>query len=617
MTVRSVHAHPGPAAPAAPEARGLLQRCGPVPCDCPDEEKAPLQRAAVVHGPAGTPAVPRSVHEVLASPGTPLAADTLAYFGPRFGQDFSAVRVHTGTRAAESARDVGALAYTAGTDIVVGAPARPAIDDPGSPLLAHELAHVVQQQGTTTLATLTVEPQDSPAEREAAHAAADVTHGRRPRMAARGARLARDVSCRDLLSRPPTEIDGNDVEDALRPNFVKAASGHAWLGPTGTTMHRIQDATYAARRTQGYGSAQSTSVKPFVGGDPGTPDLAYKSGRKVELAELKPASWGALVEGEAQVLNYLAHGNSEENRRWRQSLGLASEDAFSLMVPTRYQPPASLAVGSRQVRFAWCLPGVIAYSALTADESETIVCGVSDQKAIDKFLNFALDSAQREVDRAVDDLGSRSTRRLQTLTIRQGLTVLARHARGTLVKLVSEMNPLLGEAAELASANTLANMVADFVEEMGGKALEGQLRQILLQVTNSLLADVRKYLKDRLRAYLQETLNAICAAAAVGATVSVAQLVRRLAQRMGELTVDAIVDVVTAWAEEMLKTLAKGLLIAVLVAVAIVVIVALLPEITAGLAAVGGVLAGAAATLSTRLPDLSELAERALQGALP
>lgn len=61
--------------------------------------------------------VPPIVHEVLRSPGQPLDAETRAFMEPRFGHDFSRVRMHTDSRAAESARDVNSRAYTAGNDM--------------------------------------------------------------------------------------------------------------------------------------------------------------------------------------------------------------------------------------------------------------------------------------------------------------------------------------------------------------------------------------------------------------------------------------------------------------------------------------------------------------------
>jgi hypothetical protein len=66
---------------------------------------------------------------------------------PRFGQDFSHVRVHSDAVAERSARDVNARAYTVGSDIVFGAGQSAPGSLEGQRLLAHELTHVVQQSG--------------------------------------------------------------------------------------------------------------------------------------------------------------------------------------------------------------------------------------------------------------------------------------------------------------------------------------------------------------------------------------------------------------------------------------------------------------------------------------
>jgi hypothetical protein len=64
---------------------------------------------------------------------------------PRFGHDFSQVRVHTDSKAAESARDLTANAYTVGRNIVFGTGQFLPGTQMGWQLLAHELTHVVQQ----------------------------------------------------------------------------------------------------------------------------------------------------------------------------------------------------------------------------------------------------------------------------------------------------------------------------------------------------------------------------------------------------------------------------------------------------------------------------------------
>src|SRR5258706_14661424 len=139
----------------APLQAGLLQRkcdCGnhAISGNCDDcaRKKSALQRKAV-HCIESCEA-PSIVNEVLRSPGQPLDPATRAFMEPRLGHDFSHVRVHTDARAAESARSVNALAYTVGDHIAF----QPGRYDPssvgGQRLLAHELAHVVQNRNSGT-----------------------------------------------------------------------------------------------------------------------------------------------------------------------------------------------------------------------------------------------------------------------------------------------------------------------------------------------------------------------------------------------------------------------------------------------------------------------------------
>lgn len=93
---------------------------------------------------------PPIVHDALAGPSQPLAVATRAFMEPRFGHDFGGVRVHSDAAAAESARAVGAKAYTVGQDIVFGANQFQPNTDAGRRLLAHELTHVMQQGEANT-----------------------------------------------------------------------------------------------------------------------------------------------------------------------------------------------------------------------------------------------------------------------------------------------------------------------------------------------------------------------------------------------------------------------------------------------------------------------------------
>lgn len=166
--------------PTSASLSGLLQRkcaCGQHTVaggeceECRKKREGMLQRAAVSTAPVN--GVPPIVHDVLSAPGQPLDAGTRAFMEPRFGFDFSQVRVHADSRAAESAQAVNALAYTVGRDVVFGTGQYAPGTNEGRRLLAHELSHVVQQHNTSaSLQTqLRVGPAQDAAEVEADHLA--------------------------------------------------------------------------------------------------------------------------------------------------------------------------------------------------------------------------------------------------------------------------------------------------------------------------------------------------------------------------------------------------------------------------------------------------------------
>ena len=115
-----------------------------------NEEHSPLRGTPLVQrtrtkNNTGAGEVPAIVHDALSSPGQALDADTRAFFEPRFGHDFSRVRVHADAKAAASARAVNAIAYSVGQHIAFAPNFYAPGTARGQELLAHELTHVVQQ----------------------------------------------------------------------------------------------------------------------------------------------------------------------------------------------------------------------------------------------------------------------------------------------------------------------------------------------------------------------------------------------------------------------------------------------------------------------------------------
>jgi len=171
-------ARPAPApAPVAVVRRGVCEGSASSGGECEDCRAKRLRRSAPGAGPQTAPAI---VLDVMRAPGAPLDGATRLAMEPRFGHSFADVRVHVDRRAAESAAAVGALAYTLGNHVVFGAERYAPDSGDGRRLLAHELAHVVQQSGSDPAAlhaSLTVGPVDAPEEREADAAAEAALRG--------------------------------------------------------------------------------------------------------------------------------------------------------------------------------------------------------------------------------------------------------------------------------------------------------------------------------------------------------------------------------------------------------------------------------------------------------
>lgn len=149
-------------------------------CD-KEKNKQVLQRKS--NGGPQPSSIPPIVNDALSSPGRPLDRGTRSSMESRFGQDFSGVRIHDDAVAAESARAVNARAYTIGQDIAFASGQYDPNSHSGSHLLAHELAHTVQQRGlqrSSNGVSMSHDSEYTRLEHEADSAAAAVTQGATP-----------------------------------------------------------------------------------------------------------------------------------------------------------------------------------------------------------------------------------------------------------------------------------------------------------------------------------------------------------------------------------------------------------------------------------------------------
>jgi hypothetical protein len=142
----------------ATRSRTLQRKCGCSNASCSCGRK-PLQRSSTSRARSGR--IPSIVDDVVRSPGAPLPGSVRHGMEARLGHDFRRVRVHSDAAAADSARAVDAAAYTVDEHVVFGAGRWSPESSQGRRLLAHELAHVVQQTEASGTLPQMSEPGDA------------------------------------------------------------------------------------------------------------------------------------------------------------------------------------------------------------------------------------------------------------------------------------------------------------------------------------------------------------------------------------------------------------------------------------------------------------------------
>ncbi|HKF76834.1 MAG TPA: DUF4157 domain-containing protein [Candidatus Dormibacteraeota bacterium] len=160
------------------------------------------------------------VREVVGSGGgSPLDPGARSFLEGRLGADFSEVRIHTGARADESARSVSAQAYTVGEDVVFRRGAYQPDTPAGRHVLAHELAHVVQQRagpvaGIPAPGGISVSEPGDPFERAAERAADQAMAGEGVAAQRAGAGEYDEETLQTLVAQRAAEVEEEkEVED--------------------------------------------------------------------------------------------------------------------------------------------------------------------------------------------------------------------------------------------------------------------------------------------------------------------------------------------------------------------------------------------------------------------
>jgi len=558
--------------------------------ECKARSEETLWRSAV--NPAAPATVPPIVHDVLNSPGQPLEASTRAFMEPRFGHDFSQVRMHTDAKAAESARAVNALAYTVGSNVVFGAGQYTPGTNEGRRLMAHELTHVVQQEQTpaNTIAPSSLSISDpSDASEHAADGMADSVVG-----------SGSDINV-DAISRP---FSPSSPMLARQYDVVNC-------GPTGRCSYPVVTCAVQYDYQHELNSNSEIEYKILGAPDPGYVDILDRGGPAIY--EVKTANEFATKPGKVreQLGGYLDAGTKYcGGGQWQPGLN------YPLFTNPRHIRPEY--ADGHHLAAGLVLPGIIAYYDEMDPKGvqDLFVCGTSDQGLIDKFLDNVLDRAQGVVDNYINQaIDAVVTKAINTLSIRQAVNLLYKYAREELLK---EMG-VIGKLPKGLADEIIVDMIAHAIEAQLKGATEQALRNIVMTIKNRILDNLRKRLKAQLRTFLQESLTALCALAAEGlVTVTAAELLKKLRENMPKYLVPALIaaieEVIGEILIELTKEVATVLLYVLGAVAAVALIILLLPE-----EGIAGIIAGIVRLalalikwLPTLLPELPPIFQFAL-----
>lgn len=493
--------------------------------DDDQKKRLNLQRRAATE--AALPDAPPIVHDVLGAPGEPLDRETRTFMEPRFGHDFSNVRVHADSKAAESAQAVSALAYTVGHNIIFGTGQYAPDTKEGQRLLAHELTHVVQQASSAG-----------------------------PGMIIQRATTRGAGGC-----GPATEVDEDD-DGARAAGRAAHRQIQAFLLPTIRSEAEIPRGT---KRNRGTGCQPDTTNAGFA-------DLLRMSGIVVDIGEIKPFPWAATF-GVEDVEHYIRRSNQSMDRQFSfgvecPGMPAGADDArfartvhAGRMVPRAFDKLTGVLTGdtvigpfdgdrTRTLKARMAAPGAVGYWC-TGGSSDTYTCGVS-QEETRAYIDRVLSPAQEVLSRVLETQIERPLARyLEGFTVRQLLELGERHM-GPQIR--EALRPYLGPIADQVLNQVSARQLGDFIDQNLGPAAAAIATTLARRFASRMINELRTRLRNALADIIRDTLVRLCIGVPV---VTLVQLLNALEEELRRQARQLIPVVATAVAIAMVAEVAQ------------------------------------------------------------
>ncbi|WP_432947703.1 eCIS core domain-containing protein [Kribbella sp. CA-253562] len=238
------------------------------------------------------------VLDVIGSGGKPLDPAVRSDMEQRFGADFGDVRIHAGSEAEASAASVGAVAYTVGSEIVLGAGA-PTLDSAsGRHTLAHELTHVLQQRsgpvaGTDTGSGIAVSSPDDRFEQAAVRNADRVMAGG-----------AGDVGSSSSEEHDRSSVQRSTGSAVVQREGAEGAEGAVWtvpadIAPLGLPMEARSGAEAGQLLKLTLGHIRDQAKTLDAEGEAALTAIVNELGTEVDKYSTKPS----LEQGDPEYLN--------------------------------------------------------------------------------------------------------------------------------------------------------------------------------------------------------------------------------------------------------------------------------------------------------------------------